>query len=203
MPLMQPPPPGPLAPGDETDILDPPVPAAVLLPPPPQPAHASAVLGEASCLSCGHGHASHQMAAPHVCLSPACACAAWHEPRQEAPFVLSEWKDQLLLLVDQAMWKYGEHVIAGMRTQEQHLQGMIQTLGAQQSGVQALAASVGAYAPVVPYSVAIAVISPGGFPMTFTVQERSQDAFLTAVGAVMAMLRDDGFTPMVLPMSGA
>lgn len=158
---------------------------------------------DASCLSCGHGHGIHRTSGLHACLSPACPCTAWNEPRPDAPFVLSQWKDQLLLLVDQAMWKHGEQVVTGMRLQDEHITGMITTLSAQQSGLQALAASVGTHTPVVPYSVAIAVISPGGFPMTFTVQERTHEAFLGAVGALVAMLRDEGFAPMTGPFIGA
>ena len=165
--------------GPEDDIPDPKVPQGVLAAP-AQPTQQSrpAFMGP-------------RPAAPAPVLQTPERPASAPEP----PLVLTNLGDQVLLTIDQAMWKMSEHVVSGMRACGQAVDQGIAVLQAQHDGLRVLAEACDRYAPVIPYSVTIHVKSPSGYPMAFTVQESVYSEFLTAVGQIMQLCQEDGFTP--------
>jgi len=59
--------------------------------------------------------------------------------------------------------------------------------------LMAMARAVEHHSPTTPYRAEIQAIAPSGYAMTLTVEERTQEAFLTATGGLLRWLKEKGF----------
>lgn len=95
--------------------------------------------------------------------------------------------------------EFKAQVSAALHGLDQTLAAAVQGVIARHQGESQLAQALGSYAPCVPYSATISTLTPSGYPMTFTVQQPTQESFLAAMGGLLGFLREQGFAPLTLP----
>lgn len=125
-------------------------------------------------------------------------------PAEDPPAYLdlSTLEHKILMVADSALFKLSEHGATLFKHLDNGFSAAIGRLDVNRAALDALTQAVAQHRPLVPYSATVSTVTPSGYPVSFTVQESSQAAFLEALGGLLGWVKAQGFSPLTLPQVG-